>query len=119
MNVRQKIRSFFFPDLLRGLRVSLRYVLGGGAARKKSFSGVGRTVQRLPSYDSVKCTGCRLCVKICPTQAVVVQTKLHLQELPAVDFRLNPDRCVSCGLCAEACPEDALRFEGTKKYVRR
>ena len=109
MNIRKKTQFFFFSDLLRGLGVSLRYMLGGGAARKKSFSGSCEISQKVPLYNSVQCTGCRLCAGICPTP----------HDLSEVDFRLDADRCVSCGLCVEACPENALVFEGTKDYVRR
>ncbi len=71
------------------------------------------------------CTGCGLCVKRCPMEA------LHLQDEPSVKGRktavtskdgrqreltnkagqvaeLNPERCIGCGVCAYKCPSQSL-----------
>ena len=71
------------------------------------------------------CTGCGLCVKRCPMEA------LHLQDAPSVKGRktavtskdgrpreltnkagqvveLNSERCIGCGVCAYKCPSQSL-----------
>ncbi len=49
--------------------------------------------------DEERCTGCRVCVKRCPMDAVTVTDKLaHVDE----------GRCIGCGLCATTCPEGAI-----------
>ena len=111
VNLKKKLRSFLFPDILRSLSVPLRYALGVGALQKKrcSFSRQGL---RRPFFCPQRCTGCKLCVKICPAAAVRVRTVFGQDAKPDVTFYLSEDRCVSCGLCIEACPESALTLKG-------
>jgi len=52
-------------------------------------------------YDSSKCTGCQLCIKDCPANAI---------ELITIDkankrfvMRYHPDRCVYCAQCVQNC----------------
>ncbi len=46
------------------------------------------------------CTGCRLCVKPCPTQAITGEKKmLHI---------LDQDKCIQCGACYEVCKDAAV-----------
>jgi NAD-dependent dihydropyrimidine dehydrogenase PreA subunit len=56
----------------------------------------------LPEIDISLCTGCRLCVERCPTNAV---------EMAVADNRpviVRPDDCAYCGLCEEMCPVGAI-----------
>ena len=111
MNLKKKLRSFLFPDILRSLSVPLRYALGIGALQKKrgSFSRKGALH---PVFCPQRCKGCKLCVKICPAEAVRVRTVFGSDAKPDVTFSLSEDKCVSCGLCIEACPENALTLKG-------
>ncbi len=52
---------------------------------------------------SNSCSGCNLCVRICPTGALTAS----VEELwYSLDF-LEPD-CIGCDLCAMVCPEKAI-----------
>jgi MinD superfamily P-loop ATPase len=54
----------------------------------------------LPTIDHQRCTGCHLCVDICPTHALAqVDGKAHL---------LHPDLCNYCTVCEDRCPENAI-----------
>jgi NAD-dependent dihydropyrimidine dehydrogenase PreA subunit len=54
----------------------------------------------LPAIDLSLCTGCRLCVERCPTQAVEMA-----DHKPVI---VRPNDCAYCGLCEEMCPVGAI-----------
>jgi NADH:ubiquinone oxidoreductase subunit F (NADH-binding)/Pyruvate/2-oxoacid:ferredoxin oxidoreductase delta subunit len=49
-----------------------------------------------------KCTGCTLCVKVCPTKAAHGERRKP--------HEIDQGTCVKCGLCAEACRFDAIEI---------
>jgi NADH-quinone oxidoreductase subunit I len=53
------------------------------------------------AYDREKCTGCRLCIKICPTRAIE-----FIPEEKKV--KVFVARCCFCAQCSEICPVGAL-----------
>ena len=65
---------------------------------KKCQAGVCKA---LITYTiNADCTGCRLCVKPCPTQAITGEKKqLHI---------LDQDKCIQCGACYEVCKDAAV-----------
>ncbi len=48
------------------------------------------------------CTGCTLCVRVCPTGSVHGERR-QIHEI-------DPDLCIKCGLCEEACHFDAIEI---------
>jgi dissimilatory sulfite reductase (desulfoviridin) alpha/beta subunit/TusA-related sulfurtransferase len=58
----------------------------------------------LPAWSKSACIGCRLCVSICPAQAITQQDK---------DFVLDSEKCILCGLCINNCPSSAWTAEKT------
>jgi len=57
-------------------------------------------------WEPEKCSGCQLCVKDCPANAI----ELIVLDKVAKRFvmRYNPDRCTFCGECVESCRFDCL-----------
>ena len=53
------------------------------------------------AYDRNKCIGCRLCLKVCPANAI--------ESLPEEKkIRIRGDRCCFCEQCTEICPVACL-----------
>ena len=52
------------------------------------------------AFDREKCTGCGVCVKVCPHGVIA------LQDRKAVPVRL--DRCIECGACQLNCEFGAI-----------
>lgn len=50
--------------------------------------------------DAEKCTGCRMCTRVCPHEVFAIAEK------KAVIVR--KDYCMECGACAKNCPEGAI-----------
>lgn len=46
------------------------------------------------------CTGCGMCVNICPKQSIELAVGEHGFMFPIID----ENKCVSCGLCKKKCP---------------
>ena len=69
---------------------------------KKCPAGVCKA---LISYriDPESCTGCGVCRKNCPVEAITgVKKEIHV---------LDPEKCVKCGACREECKFDAVIVE--------
>lgn len=52
-------------------------------------------------YDGEKCTGCGMCVKVCPHNVFT------MKEGKA--FLSDRDSCMECGACAMNCPFSAIQ----------
>lgn len=66
---------------------------------KKCSAGVCTNLREY-SIDVDKCTGCTICAKKCPTNAIIgARKQAHF---------IIADKCISCGACEEACKFDAI-----------
>ncbi|MHA1147313.1 MAG: 4Fe-4S binding protein [Promethearchaeota archaeon] len=79
------------------------------------------TESRELMLDREKCTGCTVCVRVCPKQAFTKYrpegpTKFFGKQVIFkkkkyhVPFIYDPKTCVYCGLCTYMCPFDSLRL---------
>jgi len=53
------------------------------------------------AFDGEKCTGCQLCIKVCPTKAIE-----FMPEKKKVKIFVS--RCCFCAQCNDICPTGAL-----------
>lgn len=52
--------------------------------------------------DPEKCTGCTLCARVCPTNAITGEVKKT--------HYIDPQTCIKCGQCYNACKFDAINI---------
>ena len=55
------------------------------------------------SIDPERCTGCGLCIKVCPTQATSGEKKKA--------HTIDKDKCTRCGACIESCKFEAINVK--------
>jgi ferredoxin len=63
-----------------------------------------------------KCKICMICVRQCPTQAIIAEPKDGYFSIPEV----NVERCIGCGLCEAVCPvlPKAVKVTGCAVHER-
>ena len=52
-------------------------------------------------YDKEKCTGCKLCIKVCPSGAIEYKEKEK-------KIKIYLARCTFCSQCNDVCPVNCL-----------
>ena len=52
--------------------------------------------------NSDKCTGCGLCVTVCPDDVFA---------LAAGKVTITGEKCIECGHCVAVCPEQAITYD--------
>lgn len=63
------------------------------------------TYEHSVSLDVSRCTGCTMCLKRCPTEAIRIHDG-HAQ--------IDPNRCIDCGVCIRYCPHNAKKSTYSK-----
>jgi ferredoxin len=58
-----------------------------------------KLVKFVSRVDPSRCTGDKLCERVCPTGAIRVTDK---------EARVEMERCVACSKCYDRCPSDAI-----------
>jgi len=55
-------------------------------------------------FDPSRCIGCKLCMRDCPSQAIVI-IKVADKKFKAI---ISLDHCIYCAQCVEVCNKNAL-----------
>lgn len=107
---------------------AIPYLMSAGEFRKEVTEQYpdpisSRTADDLPPrsrgllFNEIdKCTGCKECEVVCPTQCIRVETEpgADSSKIWVSTFDINFSSCIFCGLCVEACLPQSLVH--TKKY---
>ncbi|MDD5492149.1 MAG: DUF362 domain-containing protein [bacterium] len=88
---------------------------GFGGALKNLGMGCGAKAGKyemhnsiLPDIDPGKCTGCRVCFKWCPVQAISLVNKKAV---------IDPRKCIGCGDCILSCSFHAVQITWNETYT--
>ncbi len=119
MNLK-RVKLFFYTfglfDLLKGLKVTLRYMFKPKVTLDYPFEKGPlsprfrgeHALRRYPNGEE-RCIACKLCEAICPAQAIVIEAEEREDgSRRASIYNIDMTKCIYCGLCEEACPVDAI-----------
>ena len=56
------------------------------------------------------CTNCGICIKECPTKAIMESQGKTAQDMET-QIIVEESLCIGCGLCSTHCPEDAIQMK--------
>jgi len=106
-SAQSKIKGIFLAGTCQSPMDIQKAMNQGMAAAGYILSGlvVGRKLEIQPIIavvDSERCSGCRVCVSVCPYTAISFDTEKEVSQI-------NDLLCQGCGTCVAACPSAAIR----------
>ena len=103
-------------DLFKGLSLTIRLFFRPVVTERypetkpdlpERFRGA-QILKRRPDGKE-RCVGCGLCVAICPSHAITLETSSGENGEKVVDFyQIHLGLCIYCGFCQEVCPVSAV-----------
>ena len=134
---REKLKRFFFGDLIEGMKLTLKFNLGAlrGDDPVKGygiyteqypkvrpevaprFHGAPRLNMDPETYETL-CIACNLCALACPEDCIdVIPMDIEItvagkprKKKVLDEFIFDTSRCMFCALCQEACPTNCLEL---------
>ena len=99
-------RGIFFAGCAEGpkdIKDSVTQASAAAARAMRIMNPGSLTVEAITAeVNTEECSSCGICAKVCPYNAITVDTKA---KTPA---RVTAAACAGCGTCAAECPEEAI-----------
>ncbi len=122
--IKQLVKSFLLLELLKGLRVTLRYFYKKKvtiqypeeeAPVSPRFRGM-LALRRYPNGEE-RCIACKLCEAVCPALAITIEAEPREDGTRRTTrYDIDAFKCINCGFCEEACPVDAIVLTSEMHY---
>ncbi|MDY6959234.1 MAG: 4Fe-4S binding protein [Halobacteriota archaeon] len=63
--------------------------------------------------DEKRCDYCKICERICPEDAIIVESEDPIDATFEIDgeIEIDEEKCIKCGSCLLICPYDAIEIE--------
>lgn len=87
------------------------------AARKFAILNPVHTTNFLPEVNEVECTGCGICVSVCPVEALSLISAHDPDRKSRKVVKLDETLCLGCGICVRVCPTKAIILQPRKSRV--
>ena len=71
-----------------------------------------KTHQQRPTIDPKQCKGCKICSKICPTNAI----KMKYDKMGELYAEIDYKKCIFCNKCLTACPYSVVKEKTPLAY---
>ncbi len=83
--------------------------------RKQGYAGVVVTSNFIMQIDESKCTGCAICARDCPIDAISMVPVNGSQEKRKAVAQVDTSICLGCGVCALRCKPEAAKLVKRKQ----
>jgi NADH-quinone oxidoreductase subunit I len=115
-NVKQYFKSLMLWELLKGLRLTGRYLFKRKITvqypeEKTPQSGRFRGLHALRRYANgeERCIACKLCEAVCPALAITIDSEQREDGTRRTTrYDIDLSKCIFCGFCEESCPVDSI-----------
>ncbi|HLA74479.1 MAG TPA: NADH-quinone oxidoreductase subunit NuoI [Gammaproteobacteria bacterium] len=114
--IRNYIKSLFLWELLKGLKLTGRYMFGKKITvqfpeertpQSNRFRGL-HALRRYPNGEE-RCIACKLCEAVCPAACITIESEQREDGTRRTTrYDIDLFKCIYCGFCEESCPVDAI-----------